>query len=33
MKQLIIDGLGYAVFTFVGVVLMAAYFDVLFIGG
>ena len=31
MKQFIIDGLGYAVFIMAGVVLLAAWFDVLFL--
>ena len=31
MKQFILDGLGYTVFTMAGVVLLAAYFDVLFL--
>ena len=31
MKQFIVDGLGYAVLVFAGVVLMAAYFDVLYL--
>ena len=31
MRQFILDGLGYAVFTMAGVVLLAAYFDVLFL--
>ena len=31
MKQFIIDGLGYAVLVFTGVVLLAAYFDVLYL--
>lgn len=30
MKQFIIDGLCYAMFTMVGVALLAAYFDVLY---
>ena len=31
MKRFILDGLCYAVSVFVGVVLLAAYFDVLFL--
>jgi len=31
MKRFIIDGLCYAVSVFVGVVLLSAYFDVLFL--
>ena len=31
MRQFIIDGLGYAVFTMAGVTLLAAYFDVLYL--
>lgn len=31
MKQFIVDGLCYAVSVFVGVVLLAAYFDVLYL--
>ena len=31
MRQFLLDGLGYAVFIMVGVVLLAAYFDVLYL--
>ena len=31
MKQFLLDGLGYAVFTIAGVALLAAYFDVLYL--
>ena len=31
MKRFLLDGLGYAVFTMAGVVLLAAYFDVLYL--